>query len=86
MREVGPEAVFTGAGGGDGWAGIAAGAAGGASATRVDASSSDGPFDHPDVPGLRVARRHVAADGGVVDFVDGALWMLPLNGQSFANP
>jgi hypothetical protein len=37
-------------------------------------------------PTLRVLKRVRAADGTVVDYMDGALWMLAINGQSFTNP
>ena len=75
-----------------GWAGVAAlssgggsGGGGGADGSYTDDSSS-GPFDHPSVAGLRVQKRVRSANGLVVDFVDDALWLLAINGQSFTNP
>ena len=45
-----------------------------------------GPFDHPAVPGLRIQQRHTMQTGVTVDYIDSALWLLAINGQSFTNP
>lgn len=81
VRQVHPGAVFP-----DplrAWEGLLQGdASPGAADAPFTSTASDGPFAHPDVPGLRVARRALLANGSVVvDFFDGTLWMLPLNGQ-----
>ena len=48
----------------------------------------DGSFIHPDIPGLRISARVKTARGTLVDFLppDEAMWMVPLNSRSYANP
>ena len=81
MRQLLPNDVFADVEVGWGSVAIGAGGTGHADDGNFTSTSSNGPFDHPFVPGLRIAKRATSANGTVVDYYDGVLWMLPLNGQ-----